>query len=225
VNQLIGQNSKIFLVGEMGLAAVSALLEKQVCKVDHNELNYQEYARFFKMLFEKAKASGCELVLPVDFITALKIKREQVLAHASGQGTEDRPTSRSQEENSGSNTKPKPGQKAVEKPAEAAPEEKKEIVPTEEAKIWMESPQMHWTDVSLKAGTANTVDLEDQIQQKLSGDGKKPSGHSSIATPAPKTPDADAETNSRAGTADKVVTVAPGDFLLQYGPKTIAQLE
>jgi len=28
VNQLIGQNQKIYLVGEMGLAAVSALLEK-----------------------------------------------------------------------------------------------------------------------------------------------------------------------------------------------------
>lgn len=80
VNQLIGQNQKIYLVGEMGLAAVSALLEKQVCKVDHNELNYQDYARFFKMLFEKAKEKNCEIVLPVDFLTALRIKRDQVLA-------------------------------------------------------------------------------------------------------------------------------------------------
>ena len=112
------------------------------------------------MLFEKAKEKNCEIVLPVDFLTALRIKRDQVLAQASGQGAEERPTSRSQEENSGSNTKNKP-KAAPEKPAEPAPEEKKEIVPTEEAKIWMESPQMHWSDVTMKAGTANTVDLEE----------------------------------------------------------------
>jgi len=43
----------------MGLAAVSALLEIQVCKVDHNSINYQEYGRFFQMLFKKAKDCGC----------------------------------------------------------------------------------------------------------------------------------------------------------------------
>jgi hypothetical protein len=102
----------------MGLAAVSALLDIQVCKVDHNQLHYQEYSRFFHMLFKKAKECDCELVLPLDFQTATKIKREQVLAQASGQAVDDRPTSRSQEENSGSNTKDK-GKKAA---AQAQPE-------------------------------------------------------------------------------------------------------
>jgi len=84
VNQLIGQCSKIYLVGEMGLAAVSALLDITVCKVDHNQLHYQDYAKFFNILFAKAKEHGCELVLPVDFQTGQRLKRETVLAIASG---------------------------------------------------------------------------------------------------------------------------------------------
>lgn len=115
---MIEQNCKIYLVGEMGLAAVSAMMEKQVCKVDHNELNYQDYARFFQMLFKKAKESGCELVLPVDFVAAPRLKRETVLAQASGQANEERPTSRSQEENSGSNTKNKQSDKSKQAQAE-----------------------------------------------------------------------------------------------------------
>jgi hypothetical protein len=39
--------SKIYLVGEIGLAAVSALLDTTVTKVEHNNLKYQEYSRFF----------------------------------------------------------------------------------------------------------------------------------------------------------------------------------
>jgi len=147
----------------LGLAAVSSLLDKQVCKVDHNELNYRDYSRFFDMLFKKAKESNCELVLPVDFITAPRIKRDAVLAQASGQAADERPTSRSQEENSGSNTKNKPSDKNKDKVAQPEPvqEPVKEVVPSEEAKIWMEHPQMHWSDVCIKAGTANCVDLED----------------------------------------------------------------
>lgn len=40
VNQLIDQTSRIYLVGEIGLAAVSALLDTTVSKVDHNSLHY-----------------------------------------------------------------------------------------------------------------------------------------------------------------------------------------
>jgi len=75
VNQLIDQMSKIYLVGEVGLAAVSALLDTKVCKVEHNNLNYHDYFRFFTMLFNKAQEKGCELVLPVDFFTAPKITK------------------------------------------------------------------------------------------------------------------------------------------------------
>lgn len=40
INQLIDQMSKIYLVGEIGLAAVSALLDTTVTKVEHNSLKY-----------------------------------------------------------------------------------------------------------------------------------------------------------------------------------------
>lgn len=67
VNQLIEQATKIYFAGDMGLAAVSCLMEIKVAKVDHNSLNFLDYSRFFKRLFLKAKQKGCELVLPVDF--------------------------------------------------------------------------------------------------------------------------------------------------------------
>ena len=95
VNQLIDQISKIYLVGEIGLAAVSALLDTTVSKVDHNNLKYQNYFRLFHMLFTKAQEKGCDLVLPVDFCTALKINKTAVLNSANGITGEERPSSRS----------------------------------------------------------------------------------------------------------------------------------
>jgi len=61
----------------------------------------------------------------------------------------------------------------------------------------MEQPNLHWSDVTIKAELANIVDLEEQITMKLSGADKKPSNASSRATPAPKTPDVDADDKSR----------------------------
>jgi hypothetical protein len=51
VNQLIEQATKIYFAGDMGLAAVSCLMEMKVAKVDHNSLNFLDYSRFFKRLF------------------------------------------------------------------------------------------------------------------------------------------------------------------------------
>jgi hypothetical protein len=51
VNQLIEQATKIYFAGDMGLAAVSCLMEMKVTKVDHNSLNFLDYSRFFKRLF------------------------------------------------------------------------------------------------------------------------------------------------------------------------------
>lgn len=91
----------------------------------------------------------------------------------------------------------------------------------------MEQPNLHWSDVTIKAGIANIVDLEEQIMNKLSGCEKRTSHGSSMATPAmPKTPDNDADANSRQGsTNEKVVLLNPEECLLQYGPKTLNQLK
>ena len=49
------------------------------------------------MLFTKAQKKGCELVLPVDFCTALKINKSAVLGNQNGASGDDRPVSRSEE--------------------------------------------------------------------------------------------------------------------------------
>lgn len=163
INQLLAQNQKIYLVGEIGLAAVSALLEITVCKVDHNSLNYQDFSRFFQMLFQKAKQHSCEIVLPLDFQTAQKLNKETVLG--GGSNTEERPSSRSAEENSGS----KAASKSKTTVVEPAPEQQQPKELSIEAKIWQDNSTLHWSDVSIKAGKANIVDLEEQIMTKLHG--------------------------------------------------------
>ena len=67
VNQLIEQATKIFFVGDIGIAAVACLLDTRVSKVDHNNLKFLDYSRFFKRLMHKAMEKGCDIILPVDF--------------------------------------------------------------------------------------------------------------------------------------------------------------
>ena len=69
-NQLSTQASRIMLVGEFGLAAVSTLLNMPVCKVEGSSLDYREVSRFFKTFFRRARGNGCELVFPTDFVVA-----------------------------------------------------------------------------------------------------------------------------------------------------------
>ena len=80
INQLLTQASKIYLVGEVGLAAVCALLGEQIAKVEHNSIRYTEFTGFFKTLMEKSKQNNCELVLPQDMLVATKLNREQVIS-------------------------------------------------------------------------------------------------------------------------------------------------
>lgn len=47
------------LVGEFGIAAVSVLMAKPICKVEGATLDYLEFARFFKKFFAKAEERGC----------------------------------------------------------------------------------------------------------------------------------------------------------------------
>jgi len=42
-------------VGEIGLAAVCALLDDKILKIEHNNLKYNEFSRFFHQLVVKAK--------------------------------------------------------------------------------------------------------------------------------------------------------------------------
>jgi 3-phosphoglycerate kinase len=79
INQFLSQASKIYLAGEVGLAAVCALLGEQIARVEHNTIKYTEFSGFFRTLIEKSKKSGCEIVLPQDILVATKLNREQVM--------------------------------------------------------------------------------------------------------------------------------------------------
>jgi hypothetical protein len=63
------------LVGEFGIAAVSALLDIPVCQVEGSSIDYLEFARFFKKFFSRARKNNCEIVFPTDFAVAAKINR------------------------------------------------------------------------------------------------------------------------------------------------------
>jgi len=57
-------------VGEIGLAAVCALLDDKILKIEHNNLKYNEFSRFFHQLVVKAKKHNCQLILPQDLVVA-----------------------------------------------------------------------------------------------------------------------------------------------------------
>lgn len=72
---------------------------------------------------------------------------------------DERPSSRSAEETSQSkNAKSKA---APVDPVDPVPEAVKDHSPSEEAKIWLENPGLHWSDVMIKANKAQLVDLEE----------------------------------------------------------------
>jgi len=58
---------------------------------------------------------------------------------------------------------------------EPVPEPVKEQAPSAEAKIWLETPSLHWSDVMIKVNRSNLVDLEDQVLAKLTNVDKRAS--------------------------------------------------
>jgi 3-phosphoglycerate kinase len=76
-NSLLDNAKQIFLVGEVGIAALFALGIK-IGRVERRrsaDLQFKDYAKltpFFKRLFEKAIIKGVNLVLPFDVMTAPK---------------------------------------------------------------------------------------------------------------------------------------------------------
>jgi 3-phosphoglycerate kinase len=74
-NSLIDQAQQIFLVGEVGLAAIHAL-GINVGKVERSETNKEEYESlkyFFNKVFEKAYERQVAIMLPTDFVVSKKI--------------------------------------------------------------------------------------------------------------------------------------------------------
>ena len=81
-NSFLDSFEQIFLVGEIGLAAIAALGFNPGC-VERSQDNIAEYEvmkEFFIKLFNKSILKGCQIKLPVDFICAPKAPTEQIVA-------------------------------------------------------------------------------------------------------------------------------------------------
>lgn len=77
-NSFLDTFEQIFLVGEIGLAAISALGIYPGC-VERSSSNVEEYEtmkEFFIKLFNKSIIKGCQIKLPVDFIISPKVPLE-----------------------------------------------------------------------------------------------------------------------------------------------------
>lgn len=97
-NSFLDTFSKIFLVGEIGIAAIHALgLETgKVERSANNKAEYDMMKEFFVKLFEKSVEKGVEIKIPVDFVTAEKQTLEEIQAdvaekEAAGAGQEADP--------------------------------------------------------------------------------------------------------------------------------------
>lgn len=80
-NSFLDTFEQIFLVGEIGLAAIGALGIYPGC-VERSSSNVEEYEtmkEFFIKLFNKSIIKGCQIKLPVDFIVSAKVPLEQII--------------------------------------------------------------------------------------------------------------------------------------------------
>jgi len=69
----------------MGLAAIHAL-GFETGKIERSALHKQEYDKlkeFFIRLYEKSIDKGCEIKIPVDFVTAEKDNLQSIINRAS----------------------------------------------------------------------------------------------------------------------------------------------
>lgn len=87
-NSFLDTFEQIFLVGEIGLAAIHALginpglVERSASNLDE----YETMKEFFVKLLEKSIVKGCAIRLPVDFICSEKAPLEDILAENAGKG-------------------------------------------------------------------------------------------------------------------------------------------
>jgi len=81
-NSFLDTFEQIFLVGEIGLAAIASLginpgcVERSTCNVEE----YETMKEFFIKLFNKSIIKGCQIKLPVDFICSAKANLDEIIA-------------------------------------------------------------------------------------------------------------------------------------------------
>jgi len=81
-NSFLDTFEQIFLVGELGLAAIASLglnpgcVERSTCNIEE----YETMKEFFIKLFNKSIIKGCQIKLPVDFICSAKANLDEIIA-------------------------------------------------------------------------------------------------------------------------------------------------
>lgn len=93
-NSFLDTFERIIFVGEIALAAIYAL-DLSCGKVERNDCNVDEYddlKEFMIKLFNRAVEKDCEIVLPMDFVTAEKSSLEEIVASSPSRLGQSKPT-------------------------------------------------------------------------------------------------------------------------------------
>lgn len=77
-NSFLDTFNRIYFVGEMGLVAIHALGLNPglVERSAENREEYEKMKEFFLRLYDKSIEKGCEIKIPIDFVTAPKASLE-----------------------------------------------------------------------------------------------------------------------------------------------------
>lgn len=97
-NSFLDSFERLIFVGEVALAAMHAL-DLTCGKVERSEGTLDEYEdlrEFMVKLFNKAVEKDCEIVLPMDFLTAEKISLEEIMASSPSRLGQSKPAEDSQ---------------------------------------------------------------------------------------------------------------------------------
>ena len=120
---------------------------------------------------DKSKRLGCEIVLPQDMLVATKINREQVMLGLNEDKTipanvVDANAVKGASAMSKGAPPSKPNPSLIES-SQSLEGVSSDQMTRNEAKIWQESPTMHWSDVAIKANNHSKCRLLKNFYAKL----------------------------------------------------------
>jgi len=122
---------------------------------------------------DKSKRSGCEIVLPQDMLVATKLNRDQVMLGLNEDKTiPANVVDANAVKGTSAMSKGAPPSKPNPSLIESSPSQSVEGVSSDqmtrnEAKIWQETPTMHWSDVAIKANNHSKCRLLKNFYAKL----------------------------------------------------------
>lgn len=143
-NSFLDTFTKIFLVGEMALAALHALgfYTGNIERLPNTKEDYDKLKEFFIQLFETSVDKNCEIILPCDFVTCKHDSLQQVLDNQTNE--------------------PPPKQEPV-NPDESGANISQPAQPSFSSNF----KPTHWTDAKLYYNQTEIIDMEGQINKSF----------------------------------------------------------